>query len=49
VYETDTVELAEALLKADPFCTAGVFVRWQFKPWKVVFGNPPLFPAGGPT
>lgn len=37
VYEADNPEAAEALLKADPFHAAGVFVRWQIRPWKVIF------------
>ena len=42
VYEADTREAAEALLRADPFHAAGVFVRWDLRPWKLVFGNPSL-------
>lgn len=45
VYEADTPEAAEALLRADPFHAAGVFVRWTIRPWKVVFSNPRLMPA----
>ena len=37
VYEADSPEAAEALLKADPFHTAGVFLHWEMRPWKVVF------------
>jgi uncharacterized protein YciI len=37
VYEADSPEAADALLKADPFHAAGVFVRWQVRAWKVVF------------
>jgi uncharacterized protein YciI len=48
VYEADTPEQAEALLKADPFHTGGVFVRWTLRPWKAVFGKRDLFPDGGP-
>ncbi len=45
VYEADSPEAAEALVTADPFHAAGVFVRWTIRPWKVVFGNPKLMPA----
>jgi uncharacterized protein len=45
VYEAASPEAAEALLKADPFHAAGVFVRWTIRPWKVVFANPRLLPA----
>jgi uncharacterized protein YciI len=46
VYEAETKEAAEELLKADPFAVAGVFVRWQLRPWKVVFANPQLVATG---
>ena len=45
VYEAPDAAAAEALLKADPFHAAGVFVRWTIRPWKVVFGNPRLLPT----
>jgi uncharacterized protein YciI len=48
VYEADTPEQAEALLKSDPFHNGGVFVRWTIRPWKAVFGKRDLFPDGGP-
>ena len=44
VYEAADAAAAEALLKADPFCTAGIFVTWTIRPWKTVFGNPALLP-----
>ena len=46
IYEADSPEAAEALMKADPFHAAGVFVRWTVRPWKMVFANPRLMPAG---
>jgi uncharacterized protein len=48
VYEADTQEHAEELLKRDPFHDGGIFVRWTMKPWKTVFGKRDLFPDGGP-
>ena len=42
IYEADSPEAADALLEADPFHTAGVFLRWQIRPWKVIFSNPKL-------
>ncbi len=44
IYEADSAEAAEALLKADPFHAAGVFVRWTMRPWKQVFANTKLMP-----
>jgi uncharacterized protein YciI len=37
VYEADSPEAAAALLRADPFHAAGVFLRWTLRPWKVIF------------
>jgi uncharacterized protein len=37
IYQADSADAAEALLKADPFHAAGVFLRWTMRPWKVVF------------
>jgi uncharacterized protein len=45
VYEANSPEAVEALIKADPFCAAGVFLKWVVRPWKVVFFNPHLAPA----
>jgi uncharacterized protein YciI len=45
VYEANSIEEAEALLKADPFCANGIFVRWTIRPWNCVMANRELFPA----
>jgi uncharacterized protein YciI len=45
VYEANTPEEAEALVKGDPFHANGIFVRWVVRPWKVVMANRELFPA----
>jgi uncharacterized protein len=37
IYEADTPEAADALLNADPFHAAGVFLKWTVRPWKVIF------------
>ena len=44
VYEADSVDGVEALMKADPFFEAGVFLKGTIKPWKVIFHNPRLAP-----
>ena len=41
VYEADSPDAAEALLKADPFHAAGVFLNWTMRPWNVVFQAKP--------
>lgn len=45
VYEAPTKEDAEALIRADPFAKAGVFVSWTIRPWKIIMANPSLLPA----
>jgi uncharacterized protein YciI len=45
IYEAATKEEAEALLKADPFNKAGVFVSYVMRPWNPVIANRELFPA----
>jgi uncharacterized protein YciI len=44
VYEADSPQEALALLQADPFHEAGVFVRWTLRPWNVLFANKTLLP-----
>ena len=44
VYQADSPEAAEALLQADPFAQAGVFVKYQIRPWNVVLGNESMYP-----
>ncbi len=45
IYEADSPEAADALMKADPFFAAGVFLKWTVRPWKMVFFNPELAPT----
>jgi uncharacterized protein YciI len=44
IYEADSPEAVEALMKADPFFAAGVFLKWTVRPWKLVFFNANLAP-----
>jgi len=44
VYEAATKEEAEKLLRGDPFCENGIFVRWTIRPWNTVIANRDLFP-----
>lgn len=44
IYEANTLEAAEELLKADPFHVAGIFQRWVLRPWTVANANRELFP-----
>jgi uncharacterized protein YciI len=45
VYVADSPDEAEQLLRDDPFHAAGVFVRWQLRPWNTVMANRDHFPA----
>jgi len=42
VYAAETLEEVEAMIRNDPFTTAGVFVSWTIRPWRVVMANPKL-------
>ena len=44
IYEAETPEAVEALMKGDPFFAAGVFLTWTVRPWKMVFFNANLAP-----
>jgi hypothetical protein len=44
IYEADSPEAVEGLMKADPFFSAGVFLKWTVRPWKMVFFNANLAP-----
>ena len=44
VYEAESAEAAEALLKGDPFHAEGVFLKWTIRPWNVVIANRGHFP-----
>ena len=37
VYEAESKDEAEALYRADPFTTTGVFQSYVIRPWNVVF------------
>ena len=45
IYEAATKEDAEQILRGDPFCQNGIFLRWQLRPWNPVMANRELFPA----
>jgi uncharacterized protein YciI len=45
IYEVDSAETAEAILRADPFFASGVMARWQIRPWLATNANRDLFPA----
>jgi uncharacterized protein YciI len=44
VYEAETRDDAEKLLKGDPFHQNGIFVQWVIRPWNTVIANRTMFP-----
>lgn len=46
VYEAASPQEATELIQADPFHAAGVFLRWDLRPWKTVIANRSHFPDG---
>lgn len=48
VYHASNEHELKSFITSDPFHDAGIFVNWQIKPWKVVFGNRQLLPDGSP-
>jgi uncharacterized protein YciI len=44
VYEAGSKDEAEALIKADPFTTGGVFTSWVIRSWNPIFINRDLLP-----
>ena len=45
VYEAGSRDEAEKLLQGDPFHQAGIFQKYQLRPWNPVIANRELFPA----
>lgn len=45
VYEAANAEEAEKLLRGDPFCANGIFVKWVLRPWNPVMANRDLLPS----
>jgi uncharacterized protein YciI len=46
VYEADSKDEAEQLLRGDPFHAHGIFLNYVLRPWNPVIANRELFPAG---
>ena len=44
IYEADSAEAVESLIKNDPFFAANVFLKWTVRPWKMVLFNANLAP-----
>jgi uncharacterized protein len=47
VYEAETPEQVEAMVREDPFARQGVFLSWEIRPWNVIFINQNLLCGNG--
>lgn len=45
VYEAETAEEVDKMIRDDPFFKEGVFVSWVLRAWKPVTCNPALLPT----
>jgi uncharacterized protein len=45
IYEAESQEQVEEMIKADPFGQGGVFVSWTIRPWNLLWVNFDLMPA----
>lgn len=45
VYEANTPEEAEKLLRGDPFFENGIFLTYKLRPWNPVIANRELLPS----
>jgi uncharacterized protein YciI len=45
VYEANSKEEAETILKGDPFHHNGIFLSYVIRPWNPVINNPQAFPV----
>ncbi len=39
VYEGDSAQEVDKLVREDPFAINGIFLSWEIRPWNVVFRN----------
>ena len=39
IFEAESKDEVEGILKNDPFCQNGVFASWVIRPWKTVMAN----------
>jgi len=47
VYEAESAEAAERLVREDPFAKQGVFLSWEIRPWNVIFVNEQILCGNG--
>jgi uncharacterized protein YciI len=45
VYEANSREEAEGLIRGDPFHANGIFLRWQLRPWNPVLADREALPG----
>ena len=39
VYEAESLEHVDNMVREDPFAKQGVFLSWEIRPWNVIFRN----------
>ena len=44
VYDVDSEEKVEEVIKGDPFYKNGVFKTWTIRPWRLAIANPAKMP-----
>lgn len=49
IYQAEDETQLRTFIHDDPFHREGIFLRWQIRPWKPVFGNRALLPDGPPA
>jgi uncharacterized protein YciI len=45
IYEAESKEDVEKMIRDDPFGQGGVFVSWTIRPWNLLWVNQDLMPA----
>jgi hypothetical protein len=45
IYEAESKEEVEQMIRNDPFGQGGVFVSWTIRPWNLLWVNRDLMPA----
>ena len=45
IYEAESKEEVERMIRDDPFGQGGVFVSWTIRPWNLLWVNQDLMPA----
>jgi uncharacterized protein YciI len=47
IFQAESEQEVDAILKRDPYTAAGIFQSWQIRPWTIVAARRELLPATG--